>query len=358
MALEINTILDWETEELEDRKEISSRTIPFGVSFLDDFLVGLMPTDLVLVGAKTGRGKTAFLTQLAYNQAAAGRKTLFFALEASKWEIHRRILYRKMSEIFFKNYAATLGPKYRLPRFREWLTGVGFEDLLSIENEARAAIRHHISNLEIVYTDERYSMEIFEEDCKIRSETHDVILIDHLHYFFFSGNEFDGLKRAIGQIRNLSLKLRKPVILAAQMRKGNSVSKSGMPDTEDFHGHSDIPKISTTAIILSPAPKEYAPKNQFPTWVHICKSREAAETTSFVGMTSFDVTTSNYSEQYMVADHSPFEAPKLIGKKEDLPVWAKNAIPAPPHLTGEPLVENCKDKWFGNYQRNYTKGDE
>ena len=59
---------------------------------LDWALGGMMPGDLIVVGARPSMGKTAFGLNIAANVAAQGKSVCFFSLEMGKEKIMRRLL--------------------------------------------------------------------------------------------------------------------------------------------------------------------------------------------------------------------------------------------------------------------------
>ena len=67
--------------------------IPTGFSYLDRVLGGgFHRSDLILIGARPGMGKTSFALNVARNMAMRGRKTLFFSLEMSNEQLAQRII--------------------------------------------------------------------------------------------------------------------------------------------------------------------------------------------------------------------------------------------------------------------------
>ena len=71
-----------------------NKLLKFGVSFVDDSLLGILPDDLILVGAPSGVGKTQFCVNLALANVSVGKRVHFFALEAGKYEIERRLKWQ------------------------------------------------------------------------------------------------------------------------------------------------------------------------------------------------------------------------------------------------------------------------
>lgn len=81
-----------ETIERLERGD-SDRGIPTGFVDLDGLLGGLHPGNLILVAARPGVGKSAFVTQLARSVALdTNTTTLMFSLEMSRWEVGMRLL--------------------------------------------------------------------------------------------------------------------------------------------------------------------------------------------------------------------------------------------------------------------------
>lgn len=69
-----------------------SAGIPTGFSDLDKMIVGIQPTELVIVAARPAVGKSAFAGCLMLQLARRGIGTLFISLEMSKLEISERLL--------------------------------------------------------------------------------------------------------------------------------------------------------------------------------------------------------------------------------------------------------------------------
>ena len=79
-------------QELNINKEASQGT-PTGFSDLDRMLAGLGKSDLVLVGARPGMGKTSFALNVATNVAKQTKKTVcIFSLEMSAEQLVSRVL--------------------------------------------------------------------------------------------------------------------------------------------------------------------------------------------------------------------------------------------------------------------------
>lgn len=69
------------------------RGIPTGIRELDNTITGLNRSDLVIIGARPGMGKTSFALNIARHAAiTAGKRVAFFSLEMSKEQLASRII--------------------------------------------------------------------------------------------------------------------------------------------------------------------------------------------------------------------------------------------------------------------------
>ncbi len=79
-------------KEISDNPEAAAGT-PTGFSGLDSVLVGMGKSDLILVGARPGMGKTSFALNVAVNVAKQQKKAVcVFSLEMSKEQLVSRVL--------------------------------------------------------------------------------------------------------------------------------------------------------------------------------------------------------------------------------------------------------------------------
>lgn len=68
------------------------RGVPSGFVHLDELTGGWQPGNLIVVAARPGMGKSAFVATIAVNAARHGVPVLFFSLEMTGMELFRRIL--------------------------------------------------------------------------------------------------------------------------------------------------------------------------------------------------------------------------------------------------------------------------
>jgi len=152
----------------------------------------------------------------------------------------------------------------------------------------------------------------------------DLIIIDHLQYFSLAQgeNEYAEVTNIIRQVKTITDNYNIPVVLISHLRKTGK--DTGLPDMEDFHGSSNIPKISTTSIMISPATdKQQLASNIFPTYMRVVKSRVGIKAT-YAALIDFDLTARQYRPNYELCKVNYFgEVATEPMAKEEKPKWAK-----------------------------------
>jgi replicative DNA helicase len=292
----------------------------FGIPFLDDALTGLLPSDLMLVGAKTGRGKTALCVHLARVNAMKKKNVLFLALEAENDEIEMRLLYQIEAGLFFQDEQRD---KAANVSFRNWRFGFLRESFKKYQIEAQFIFESRYKTLCTVYRQEAFTLNDLHRVIDRAKEWADLVILDHLHYIDLVNNSEvnNETSQMIKKIRSLNTFYNKPFIVAAHLRKGVD---GLLPQTEDFMGSSDIGKNSTLTLMVTPRPDGYSSVNQtFSTIFSIPKSRTGG-IGSTVGLLEFSLRHQMYLSNYRLANVSyKNEKVEVIDEKE-YPSWAKN----------------------------------
>lgn len=298
------------------------RWVPFGISYLDDALLGIAPRDLMLLGAYSGVGKTQLATHIAMNAARSGKETLFFMLEAHQGEFEDRVVWDELSrEWWAQNPYGKDGVQMR---YRVWQSGALDDELGDLEQTVREKIKLDLGMVDIVYRGRGFGARQFAEHLS-RIEYHSLVICDHVHYFDHDDtNEVQALKASVKLIREAALDACKPVILIAHLRKKDRGNKTGMPDIDDFHGSSDLVKIATEVVLMARADEPTKP-GEFGTWLYVPKSRTAGDTHGYAGLVTYNVKTGRYSDKYKLFKLKRFDAPEEV-PFELHPRWAKNAV--------------------------------
>lgn len=308
--------------EREERLRERGHALTFGVDYLDRLFGSLMPNDIVLVGSKTGIGKTELLTGIAATNAEAGRRVRYFALEAERREISRRLKWRELARAAYTPAAAA----GLIPNYLDWRQGdPALDEVLApiepgIDRQLQDKIGH---NLVLLYRMGGFTVEDFVTIAEDTAPETDLYILDHLHYIDNpDDSENRGMTRILQAISDLALRLSKPIVLAAHLRKEQPwKQKRLLPTLEDFQGTSNISKIVTKALMLARA-EDQMPEAPWlsPTYMQAQKLRRDGSRCRYIGLVHFSMKTGRYLDDFQVglAKGDKFEPMKT----DDWPHWA------------------------------------
>ncbi len=204
-----------------------------GFSALDQVLAGMGKTDLILVGARPGMGKTSFALNVATNVAKqTGKKVCFFSLEMSAEQVVSRMV---SSEALVNSYSLRTGK----------LTPEDWEHL------AYAASELAKCNILI---DDTSGMTVTAMKAKLRREKDlGLVVIDYLGLM-------QGDKRAENRVQEVSAisralkimakELGVPIICCAQLSRGPESRTDNRPQLSDLRDSGAIEQDADTVIFL------------------------------------------------------------------------------------------------------------
>ncbi len=208
--------------------------IPCGISALDKMLTGLNKSDLIILGARPGMGKTSFALNIARNVAVNGGKTVcFFSLEMSREQLAQRML---SSEAGIKSEKLRTG------------------ELDADEWTRLAQAGANLSKADI-YFDETSTITVPEMKAKLRRMRKvDLVIIDYLG-LMKSARPIDNRVQEVSEItRNLKImakELRVPVIACAQLSRGTEAKgKSHKPVLADLRDSGSIEQDADIVLFL------------------------------------------------------------------------------------------------------------
>lgn len=343
--------------EREERLRQAEHILTYGVTYLDDATGGILPNDLVLIGAKTGAGKTQLVTRIASVNATEGKRVVLFALEAEENEIERRLKYGLLAKAYGVWVRQNPG-NHRAIDYSLWRLGKLEAELGRFDVGVEKRMEAYKTLSTVYRKGGDYGIEELERDImRVQAET-DLIIIDHLHYIDIgSEDENAGMKKIVKKLRDLAIGLGKPIVLVAHMRKDQFRGKYTplMPALEDFHGSSDIIKIATTAIILAPCfdadfkrPEQLATMdNTWATYFRISKCRLDGSRLRYTGVCWFDTVTGIYRRPYAVG--------KLAGNDT---VWMPMEWERRPHWSTENAVVDLQPSNFRDQLQRARRGQK
>ncbi len=306
--------------ELNERKTLADRALSYHNVFLDDALRGILPHDLVLIGAPTGLGKTDLALSIAAANASKGVPVHYFALEAEPNELERRTKFAMLSRQAY----ALRHPQASDLNYADWLLGK-CEHVCGEQNAwADKQINTQLRHLHTFYRGAHFGAEDLARSVLEVADATRLIVVDHLHYIDSDDdNEHRGLGDVVKTVRDVSLNIGKPIILIAHLRKRDARAKQLIATIDDFHGSSNISKICTQAIAIDHA-YDITPSKWYlaPTYLTILKDRRAGAPRPGTAVIDFDRRTKGYREEYELGrmNNAKWE-PVAFGDK---PTWAKH----------------------------------
>jgi replicative DNA helicase len=312
--------------EAAAREDLAKRRLKYHVTFLDDLLRGILPRDLILVGAETGAGKTEFALSIARQNAMVGKRVCYFALEAEPLELERRTKFAVLAEMASRDNAKG----FDALNYTDWYLGEQEHIVGKYNERAEALFKVQMSGLRTYYRGSKFDHDDIRRLFLAIQDSADLIVLDHLHYVDIEDeNENRGFKRTIKMIRDVALGMGKPVILIAHLRKRDMRAKQIVPDAEMFHGSSDVIKICTHIVMLAPARGIPAHASHVSnTFIHVPKDRMGGAT-GLVALCQFDRRFKRYLPSYSLG------RPSFSGDSfeplppNETPRWAKHARAMP-----------------------------
>lgn len=328
------------TDEAQERLDTNINSLcSYGIKPLDDALRCIRRKELVVIGADSGCGKTEVSLNIARHNAAQGKKIAVYNLEGGHIEAIQRMKWRDMCNIYFDKYKS-MGVEIDYSR---WIVNDSQSPfLLELEGEVYNKYSEAYKNNLYFYNVKGgltlddflaslldfHSLETAFGDrydaTKRRGFDLDLIVLDHLQYFSLANdeNEISEITKIIRAVKDITDKYSIPVVLISHFRKKSK--DRGLPDQEDFYGSSNLPKISTTSICISPASdKDDLYNGIYPTYLRVAKSRVGVRSTYAI-LCDFDSRTKSYAENYDLyrVDNKGYVASERISEG-DLPKWAR-----------------------------------
>ena len=208
--------------------------IPSGIGDLDKMITGLNKSDLIILGARPGMGKTSFALNIARNVAVnAGKTVCFFSLEMTRDQLAQRML---SSEAGIKSEKLRTG------------------ELDTDEWTRLANAGDNLSKAEI-YFDETSSITVPEMKAKLRRmKKVDLVVIDYLGLMKSARSTENRVQEVSEITRNLKImakELKVPVIACAQLSRGTEQKgKSHKPALSDLRESGSIEQDADIVLFL------------------------------------------------------------------------------------------------------------
>lgn len=219
-------------QELRTNAE-ATQGVKTGFSKLDQVLAGLGKSDLVLVGARPGMGKTSFALNIATNVAKQTQKTVcIFSLEMSADQLVNRVL---SSEALVNSHALRTGE----------LTPDDWEHLAVASGE--------LSGCDILI-DDTAGMTVTAMKAKLRRvQNLGLVVIDYLGLMqgdHHNDNRVQEVSEISRSLKILAKELMVPVICCAQLSRGPESRTDKRPMLSDLRDSGAIEQDADMVIFL------------------------------------------------------------------------------------------------------------
>ena len=217
---------------LQTDKDAANGT-PTGFSGVDKLLVGMGDSDLILVGARPGMGKTAFALNVATNVAfSSGKKVCLFSLEMSAEQLASRMI---ASEALVDSYSLRSGQlqpedwkKIADASMRLSATDILIDDTSGITVTAMKAKLRRVENLGLVVVD---YLGLMESEQHYDNRALEVSVISR------------GLKL-------MAKELRVPILCCAQLSRGPEGRTDKRPQLSDLRDSGAIEQDADVVMFL------------------------------------------------------------------------------------------------------------
>ena len=220
-------------DALNSTTDDSMKPVSTGIGDLDRVITGLNRSDLILLAARPGMGKTSFALNIARYVACTAKKTVaFFSLEMSKEQLASRLLSAE---------ALIEGTKLRIGKLNdeEWDRLIPASDILGKSE---------------LYLDDSPGITITEMKSKLRRMRKlDLVIIDYLQ-LMGSGRRIENRVQEISEItRNLKIlakEMNVPVITLSQLSRASEQRTDHRPQLSDLRDSGSIEQDADIVLFL------------------------------------------------------------------------------------------------------------
>lgn len=217
----------------------------FGIKYLDEHLNGISKNDLIIIGSRSGAGKTSIATRI-FNVNNQNVKCKLFLLENFDGDLYSNnvfIKYRKYS-----NQDITQ---------RQWLMNdfkVDYEALSKAEKEVKDSMNEKY----IITRQPDYTIKKLKDDMikAVEEDGCELLIIDHLDYVDKDNpteNDISHITDLMKTIRRLQDTYNVAVVAISHLRKPDHAKiPVKIPNENEFIGSSNKVKEATVVIMFAP----------------------------------------------------------------------------------------------------------
>lgn len=229
---------------LREYQEMNKKVGTFGVKYLDDRLRGILLGDLILIGARSGAGKSTIANYIATVNKNNGINVALFSLENFEGDMFIEKAYYKYKELT-KEYHVNL---------RDFASN-SVDLQIDALNQAEQYALECLKGINIIHRQKDFGIQQLQDEI-IRHATNGskIIIIDHLDYIDnFNDTENKHISELMKTIRQVQNEFKVAVVAISHLRKsGNSKDAPIIPSMDEFYGSGNKVKESTAVIMFAP----------------------------------------------------------------------------------------------------------
>jgi replicative DNA helicase len=218
-------------EILRDINIEGEKYCPTGIDELDDLLLGLFGGQLVVIGSRPGIGKSAIVLQIA-KKISQSIPVLLFSLEMPKTQIIRRMITTETGVNANKMRAGALN-------------NIDKEEI----GKAMISIMKKYENLVVVDSENKFWNIANNIKRLYYSKNIGAVIIDYLQLCQIKSQEkrYQQLGEMTSTLKNLSVKLKIPIIILSQLSR---TSENSIPQLSDLRESGNIEQDADVVIFL------------------------------------------------------------------------------------------------------------
>lgn len=231
--------------DMEDYWHNNYEVGEFGIQYLDEKLGGIARSDLILIGARSGAGKSSIANRI-FSINCNQRKCVLFSLENFDGDLYSQSVYLK-----YKEYSSQFWITPRL-----WLMGKFKKDYDALER-AEKEVKESLKSKYIITRQPEYTIQRLKDDMvKACEDDCQLMIIDHLDYVDKDNpteSDITHMTDLMKQIRYLQDTYKVAVVAISHLRKPeNTRTKIIIPNENEFIGSSNKAKEATIVIMFAP----------------------------------------------------------------------------------------------------------
>lgn len=265
----------------------------YGIDYLDKRLFGIMNDDLVLIGARSGAGKSTIANMIAQYNSSIGNKVVLFSLENFKDD-------DLITAVFYEYKKRVNKPFWKLRGFVSGAYEIDWDLIEEIEKE----VLEKQKNIVKITRQKNFDLDkVKKMIIKYAEEGIKLFIIDHIDYIDNTQGENENvyMTALMQMFRDVQDAFNVAIVCISHLRKNSNARYTPkIPSMDEFIGSSNKTKQATEVIMLAPdelSNLKHLNDSDFSyryTWCCIRKSRRDGVDNK-AGNLKFDTKTGTYA---------------------------------------------------------------